>query len=154
MARTSKAATPADPNAPPKPPSRAQCAEVVRRYLKEGATIYWAREMSCLYRLWKLYPSLPFWMGYQLPFGTEGQHALNMMSWFEGEEGAADLARAWLLFNWTPAEPTLPAAPDLAALEGQPSTEPPSIDSHPPSQLGYVITPRKPRTVAEWLKHS
>lgn len=131
MARARKAAAPPDPL---KPPPRAQCAAVVERFLKEGQTIYWAREMPTFYKLWKLYPDLAFWQGYQLPFG-DGTHALNMMSWFEGD-GAPDLARAWLLFKWTPPEP---------------APEPPPLDDQPPTQLSYPIAPRKPRTVAEWL---
>lgn len=134
MPRPRKAA---DPTAAPKPPTRAVCADLIRRFLKEGQTIYWAREMPVFYRLWKLYPSLPFWQHYQLPFGNQ---SLNMMGWFEREEGVTELQRAWLLFNWNP------------DAETQPSIEPPALDTNPPSPLSYPLPPRKPRTIAEWLK--
>lgn len=149
MARARKDAVSIDGGTPKaaKPPPRAQCTAVVERYLKQGQTIYWAREMATWSRLWKLYPDLAFWMGYELPFG-EGIHGLNMMSWFEGEEGAADLARAWLLYRWVPPEAAAepPSPPD-----GQPSMGAP-LDDAAPSQLSYPIAPRKPRTVAEWLR--
>lgn len=136
--------------ASPKPPPRAQCTAVVERYLKQGQTIYWARELPAFYRLWRLYPELAFWMGYELPFG-DGTHALNMMSWFEGEEGVADLARAWLLYRWVPPEPA--ADPDSPPDEGGPiDTAALHLDGTPSSQLSFPIAPRKPRTVAEWLR--
>lgn len=117
-------------------PPRATLDAVARRFLKEGQTIYWAREMPTMYRLFKAYPSLPFWQAYELPFG---QHSLNMLSWFERDEGKRELERAWLLWSYTPPplEAPAPAAPQ-------------TLDAAP--EAAYTAPVRRPRSVAEMLR--
>jgi hypothetical protein len=137
----SRARKPAAPPDPLKPPPRAICVAIIERLLKEGQSIYWKRELPTFYRLWKQYPNVAFWQGYELPFG-DGTHALNMMSWFEGD-GATDLARAWLLFNWTPPEPD-PLPPRDTNLP-DPLDVPTSTQLHSP-------TTSRPRTIAEMLR--
>lgn len=131
----------ADPAAP-KPPPRRVCFAIVKRFLKLDQNIYWPRELPTLYRLLKQYPDPVFWECYCLPFGEDGLHALNHMSWFESDEGKAALSRAWLLYNWTPPEPVAPETHDILGL-----------DADDPTQLSCPILPEpKPRTVAEWLR--
>ncbi len=116
----------------PKPPSRAQCAEIVKRFLKPDQNITWAREMPTFYRLWKQYPSLDFWTHYELPFGN---NSLNMMSWFESVEGKEELPRAWLLFNYNP-----------------PVEKVQEIQLDTTVQPVYTVPITRPKTVAEFLK--
>ena len=130
-------AKPIDPNAPKLPP-RAQCDAIVRRYLKPDQNIDWRREMPQMYSLYRRYPSVAFWTHYELPFGNG---KLNHMSWFDSTEGKDELARAWMLFNYTP--PAV-AAPVLDSV-------PSGIDTAP--QPAYnAPTPARPRTVAGFLK--
>lgn len=138
------ASVPAAPSI--KLPSRAVLDAIIRRFLKEGQNIYWAREMPVMYRLYKAYPSLVFWQAYELPFG---QNTLNMMGWFERGEGKVELERAWLLFNYNP--PSLAAPPPSPPLDAAPKvadTEGESEPSLPPPIAG----PRRARTVAELMK--
>ena len=85
-----------------KPPTRAACVAIIRRFLKTDQNISWAREMSIFSRLYEKYPDVSFWQCYELPFGNE---SLNMMSWFESVEGAEEIARAWIIYHWRPADP-------------------------------------------------
>lgn len=126
------------PKPPSKVPPKAVTEAIIRRFLKEGQPIYWKREVPTFYRLFKVYPNVIFWQHLELPFGEEGTHALNLMSWFEGEEGKPHLERAWLLFNYTP--PELDIAPQVGYTGGgdEPIPEPPPIA-------------RRPKTVAELL---
>lgn len=151
MARA-KAATSSEGTTKPalKMPKRAESEAIIRRFLKEDQTIYWAREVPTFYRLYKRYPSLAFWQAHELPF------KLNMMTWFEGPEGQEDLSRAWLLFHY------VPAAPESLAHNGASSDCQISIDGAP--QAGYTegigdtlsehpkLPPRRPRTIAELLR--
>lgn len=143
MARTPKVPKPVDPL---KSPAKALCTEVIRRFIKTETTIYWARELPSWYALWKVYPSLAFWMALELPFG-EGVHGLNHISWFETPEGAAHLSRSWLLYHWNPLSSS--PAPEPPPFDLSPSP----LDSQTPSQLDCPIAlpPQRPRTVAEWL---
>lgn len=140
-----KAATPIAP----KNPKRVESEAIIRRFLKADQPIYWQREMVVWYRLWKQYPSVAFWMAYELPFGEAGGgKALNMMSWFENPEGQADLARAWLLFHYTPPETTPSSDSQLDSSPQAPYTggiENPLAPSPP-------LPPRRPRTIAELLR--
>lgn len=124
---------------PLKPPARAVCVAIVSRFLKPDQTIYWPREMPTWYALWKQYPNLSFWNSYHVPFGDG---TLNHMTWFETPEGAADLARAWVLYNWTP--PEEPIQSDCIN----------TLDSTTPTKLPCALPPRKPRSVAEWLRQT
>ncbi len=120
-----------------KRPPIAWCDAICRRFLKPGQNIYWAREMPCFTKLWQAYPHQRFWEVYELPFST----GLNHISWFESVEGAEDLKRAWLLFNYTPPAPEVvaPQAADAIGVDGAP-------------QLPYTVpTPARPRTVAGFL---
>jgi len=124
---------------PPKRPAIAICDAIVRRFLKPDANIDWTRDMPAFTRLWQAYPSLPFWQAYELPF------KLNMMTWFESEKGKEELARAWLLWNYTPPpleEPT-PTAPQ-SALDAAPE----------PAYTAPKLPPRRARSVAEFMKVS
>jgi hypothetical protein len=127
----------ATPN-PLKQPPRAVSEAIIRRFLKVGQTPYWPREMVTWARLWKRYPNVAFWQGYELPFGdADGGHALNMLSWFETEEGVKELDRAWLLFHYTPPPLT---EPDQAGYDDGAAIPPPPV------------IPRRARTVAEMFK--
>ena len=126
-----------------KPPPRAVCDAICRRFLKEGTTIFWAREMSAFYRVWKRYPSVPFWQAYELPFGN---HSLNMMSWFERGEGPAELERAWVLFHYNPPNPEAINTSTLDIGGQAEDTSPVSVIPSP------VVIPSRPRTVAEMMK--
>lgn len=132
-------AKPIDPNAPvvAKRPPIAWCDAICRRFLKPDQNIHWAREMPCFTKLWQAYPSQRFWEVYELPFST----GLNHISWFESVEGAEDLKRAWVLFNYTP------PAVETPSLDSAPS----GIDTVPQPAYNPPTQPR-PRTVAGFLK--
>lgn len=133
----------------PKPPTRKECAAIIRRFLKTDKNILWSREMPCFYRLWKRYPSRPFWERYELPFGN---NKLNHMSWFESIEGEIELASAYPMFHWTPAAPS----PEVTA--ASPEAAPPA-ETNPLDTVGstpipspIVVPPSRPRTVADMFK--
>lgn len=138
MPRAAKA--PHSVPAAPKQPPRAVSAAIIERFLKKGQAIYWQREMVTWARLWKQYPDVRFWQCYTLPFGEddEGGHALNFMSWFEGDEGKGELSRAWLLFHYDP--PPLTEEPQVE-YSGDDAVLPP-----PP------VLQRRARTVAEMMR--
>ncbi len=142
MPRAKKVPKPVDPNAPP---PKSVCTELICRYLKTDQTIYWARELPAWYRLWKLYPSLPFWYGYKLPFGN-GINALNHMTWFESIEGVAELKRAWTMYHYIPAEPR---SDSQNALDSTSELEDNELDSTIPPPP--VLAPRRAKTIAELL---
>lgn len=133
----------APPPKSPKQPPRAVSAAIIERFLKKGQQIYWQREMVTWAKLWKQYPDVRFWQCYDLPFGedSDGGHALNMMSWFEGDEGKAELARAWLLYHYTP--------PVLPPLTEEPQGEYTAGDAALPPP---PVLPRRARTVAEMMR--
>lgn len=130
----------------PKPPPRAACYSIIERYLKVGQKILPGRDLAAFYRLWKQYPSEAFWRTYELPFGL---NSLNFFTWFEGQEGRDELNRAWLMFNYVPKDQgvTTPKSEPFSEVIDN-NTEP---DYNPP-QLSPTLQPRKPNTVAEWLK--
>lgn len=132
-----KAKKPKDPLAPP---SRAVCGSIIKRFLKEDQPIVWGRDLSAFYRVWKQYPSVPFWEAYELPFGNM---SLNMMTWFEGVEGQEELTRSWLLYHYTPPPIEEPTLDNLSTVDITPEL---SYD-RPPT----ISTPRRARTVAELL---
>ncbi len=123
-------------------PTRDQRAAIVQRYLKPAQNVNWPREMATLSRLWTAYPSLPFWLNYELPFGNG---SLNMMTWFESIEGKEELTRAWLLFNYVPVEP----APVVLETALGASSEA-RLDTAP--QSSYTPPISRPMTVAEFLR--
>ncbi len=118
-----------------KPPTRAQCDAIIRRYLKEDQNIEWKREMPTFYSLWKQYPSFAFWTRHEIPF------RLNHMSFFQTVEGAAMLQSDWLVFHYeVPKEAPVPVESiSLIDTLSQPIYNP-------------LYTERRPRTVAEFLK--
>jgi len=150
MPRAPKPPKPVDPL---KPPPRAVCDAICRRFLKTTQNIEWRREMPQFYNLWKQYPSLPFWQGYELPFGN---NRLNHMSWFISVEGKAELERAWVLFNYHPVQSVPP--PIQSSLDNAPQ----GVQDKGDKDGGYAasslppppppITSTRPRTVAEMMR--
>jgi hypothetical protein len=116
-----------DPSAKP---SRAQMDAIIRRYVKDGVTPDWRKDMPIAYNLFKRYPSLAFWTHHELPFG------LNSMAWFLTEQGAAQLESDWVVFHYD-----IPKEPELPPIE---------ILIKPPSP--YHASPARPKTVAEFLR--
>jgi hypothetical protein len=128
MSRKPKTPKPVDPNAPPKCPfSRNEMIALGKRYLKDPKSFDAKRDLFVLYRLWKSYPSKPFWQVHQLTFG------LNFLTWFLGKDGQEHLARDYSVFNLQ-----LPKIEEVK-LEAEKVGE-------------DVVIERKPRTMAELLK--
>ena len=116
----------------PKPPSRRLVTEIIKRYVKEGTTPVWSREIPVFYHLWADYPSLRFWLHHELPF------KLNSICWFRTEEGKERLASDWLVFFFTFKE----SEPEVAPLVDKPEDG----DYHIPT------TPSRAKTLAQFLK--
>lgn len=134
----------------PKKPLLVEIRAVIRRFLKPDQNVNWPREMATFKRLWAGYPNLSFWLSYEPPFGqtTPEGGPLNMMSWFESIEGKEDLDRAWLLYNWNPAPVRDSSSVEPLSLSNSNST----IDSNDPSAVPLPLPPRRPKTLAEFLK--
>lgn len=144
MARPKKSDTNETSGTAQKPPPRAACCTIIKRYLKVDQKIQPGRDLAAFYRLWKQYPSEAFWLTYELPFGL---NTLNFFTWFEGQEGKDELDRAWLMFNYVPKDQGVTTPKSEPFSEVIDNNTEPDYDVPKPIHI-----PPKPKTVAEWLK--
>lgn len=123
----------------PKPPPRAQVSLIIKRYLKPEATEKGVprSELVQFYRLWRQYPSAPFWERHELGF------KLNSLYWFSTPEGAETLARDYLVFHFEFAPP-----PEAAPVEVSPD----HVDKTTQPSYYQPTTPARPKTTAEFLR--
>jgi len=118
----------------PKAPPRTKIADIIKRYLKEDKTPVWTREYPIMYKLFKAYPSLPFWERHGLPF------RLNIMTWFLTIEGKATLASDYAVFHYHPPAPE--PAPQLDNIPVDNGSEPrynePLVKAAPNTVAGFL----------------
>ena len=119
---------------PVKPPSRAAVERILRRYLKPTALIDAKSDFAIFYGLFKTYPSLDFWTRHELAF------ELNSVKWFLTPDGKAQLASDWTTFHFV-------LDTESQSGYGQVTTEKVTTSD-------YVAEPKKPKTIADFLKTS